>query len=226
MFNQPLSISVTMNQIIETSNLTKAQLNGLIVSFTGLILLILFQLIKFPLDILPSNDFLHQIQTSNPFTLVNVSLLLINIGLVIIVNSKEAYEDERTERIRNHCFKYSFRNAFAFLILLGIAGIHLNLLVVVLFLLCYYCLLFRLCLYRDSALVYLNDDDQKKHQQKDSRKNIKSFVIFGCVIGLIAGLATAFFYKTGETFRTGMIIGGACSLLWTFMTHWKSEAIK
>ncbi len=207
-----------------TSHLTKAKINGLILSCLGLTLLGLFHFIISPSEIFKSSAFYNYIQTSAPFTLTNFCLLLINIGLTIIVNSKEAYEDERTERIRNHCFKFSFRNAFAVLMLLGIAGISANLLIVVLFLLCYYCLLFRLCLYRDSALVYLNDDDQKRHFEKSSKEHIKIILVQSAVLGLIGGAITI--YKPGEWLIPCILAGGFVGILWSFVLHWKSDAIK
>ncbi|WP_147238765.1 hypothetical protein [Mucilaginibacter hurinus] len=80
-------------------------------------------------------------------------------------------EDERVERMRNYAFKYAFRLAVMGAISIGFfLPTKLNMLVYAIIIQGYYILLFRLCLYRDSKIVYKSEDAWRHHIDRSTKR--------------------------------------------------------
>lgn len=135
-----------------------------------------------------------EIKTSYP-AIENITGLLLNLGLFLIAFGKEKYEDERIEKIKSHALKNTF---YFFILMVMLMGVHstknYNLLPILAIIQIYYIILMRVCLYRDSLVVYLEDlnADERDEFFKNSRPKLTLSVlgwalIIGAILGTIGG---------------------------------------
>ena len=194
---------------------------------TGGVLLIFPTLVLGGLNIIKEsvffNDVFAKLQAAMNFSIKDFLLFLINIGLSIIVFNKENYEDERIERIRSYCFKYSFRFAVVMFMSIGLFMNHFNILLTVVMVQLYYYLLFRLCIYRDSGLVYADVEEQKEYALRNHKKYSRFLFIWSLIIGGLSGMTMGLY---PEFYGSLLVISGCVfGVIGTVALHWKSEAL-
>lgn len=164
-------------------------------------------------------------QVLEGLTAARVILILINVGLSFLVFSQEKNEDERVDKIRN----YSTRHSFGFFILISVVSAieqpDIEVLGVSMIVLVYYFLLFRLCLYRDSTVIYLNGEQLKEYGKKNRVKPIKvigwSFFLT-IIIGLIFTTVSRHFKMDDsleEPIRIYLLI-----FIFTIHHHWNNSS--
>jgi len=89
-------------------------------------------------------------------------LFLLNLSMFISIISPLKNEDERVEKIKNYVFIHTFIGALGVGIMLGLfLKIDTSLLMYIALTLAYYILIFHICLYRDSSIVYMSKEELK-----------------------------------------------------------------
>jgi len=155
-------------------------------------------------------------------SLSKLVLLVLDFSLWGIIVTPLKMEDERVEKIRSFAIKQTF-----FMGLISVMGFgvlmngNFNPLIYVLTIECYYLLLFELCLYRDSRIVYLT----LAEQQAKAKKNKKKFMIYIIVQSIflpVIGFAIAHYYHRPELVWISMFVFiGIMALVLTVYTSWK-----
>ncbi len=213
--------------------ITPKKLTGFVFILLGFVFILLIK----PLENLWQSDnsiikFLIEVRNANikigsPVVLPglnfkNIHLLFFNIGLAIIIFSNEKYEDERVDKIRNYTAKVMFRVVLVTLILITAFFKNPNVFLATLYFQTLYIVLFRVCLYRDSALVYLDHNVVKKYFEKNPKQFYKYSLPAMFSIGILGAIAG--YFQVINMFD-GMII---CSVIYNFALiifwHWKSES--
>lgn len=119
-------------------------------------------------------------------SLRKITLVLMNWGLMPMVFAPVKNEDERIEKIRNYAYKQTFSAIVAMAVITGLViKDSPSVLVFTLIMQLYYLFLFRLCLYRDSQFVYLNEDQRIASGLKMVKQSYILLIVLGC---LTAGL--------------------------------------
>jgi len=216
-------------KIFEKLHLTKNKVSGITLIIMGAAIMVFFQFIP-PSEFVSDNpqqgisfDGFLRYLINMPFSSIDFSLLIINIGLNVIIFSKEFYEDERIEKIRNYCFKQAFKQFLVTFILLGLIIININLLIAVFVIQIYYYFLFRLCIYRDSAIVYASEGDL----QKFLKDNKKIYLIILYTQGIVAGIIGGFWsvYKPDSYMFLSLMTGCIIGTIQIIGIHWKSDSL-
>lgn len=155
-------------------------------------------------------------------TLNKVVLFILDFSLWAIIVTPLKIEDERVEKIRNYAIKQTFYMGLMSAIGLGVlmSG-NFNPLIYVLVVQCYYLLLFELCLYRDSRIVYLTPAEQ----QAKAKKNKKKFMIYTIIQSVLLppiGMTVVHHYHRPELMWISMfVLIGIMLLVVTVYTSWK-----
>ncbi len=127
----------------------------------------------------------NPISIATGLTLNKLVLYILNVSMLIIIFSPESGEDERIETIRNYVIIHTFIAAIPMsVILLGLLMKATSLLVFTGIVLAYYIIIFNICLYRDSAIIYMNTQ-QKTIFYKEANKRMKFSYLFLPTIAII-----------------------------------------
>jgi len=213
--------------------LTPAKLKGLILILIGLCLLVFIN----QLELLFRNEnsvlsFLTNfrktlIKIKNPaalqgLSLLNIPWLFFNIGFAVLIFSKEKHEDERVERIRNYAAKATFRFAVVTLLLLALFLQAPNIFLIALYIQAYYIILFKLCLYRDSALVYIDHDKVREHLKKNSKAFNTVMMIMLASASIVGGISA--YFAANDFMICFLVTGAVYNFGLTIFWHWKSTS--
>jgi hypothetical protein len=119
-------------------------------------------------------------------TVRNLVLCALNIGTAIVIKADEKNIDERGAAIKNYVSKHTLWFTAGFALIMGLSlKTNSSLLIYAAIVQGYYLILFKVCMYRDSALVYMDDAQAKIF----SKKMAKFFPIVGFIQAIIlAGL--------------------------------------
>jgi uncharacterized membrane protein len=153
-------------------------------------------------------------------TLNKILLFLMNWGIAPIVFSQVKNEDERIERIKNYASGHTLRTMVLLACLMGlIMKDSPSLLIFMLIMQGYYILLFRLCLYRDSEIVYLNEDQLAVY----GKKNLKNFTVLTVIISGIGGGVMAYtgIHHPAQLSLVIVTMMGISMFVGTVQLHWK-----
>ncbi|SFD88790.1 hypothetical protein SAMN05518672_103708 [Chitinophaga sp. CF118] len=197
---------------------------GIIISFSALLMLlfspwiegIIYNLI---LRISFGNTLIDIIHSMG-MTLNKILLFLLNWGIAPIIFGQTKNEDERIERIKNYVSKHTLRTMVILACLMGlIMKDSPNLLIFTLIMQGYYLLLFRLCLYRDSQIVYLNEEQLAVY----GKKNFKTFTIWTTIISALAGGTIPYMaiHHPSQLSLAVVVLIGLSIFLGTVQLHWK-----
>jgi hypothetical protein len=164
--------------------------SGRIVFCIALLLLIFLRQFEGLIDsAIQRFDLANQLITLAHFTGISLrkfTLVLMNWGLMPLVFAPMKNEDERIEKIRNYAYKQTFNAVVAMAVITGLVIKNSpGVLVFTLIMQLYYLFLFRLCLYRDSKFVYLNEDQRIASGLKMVKQSYIILILLGC---LTAGL--------------------------------------
>lgn len=153
----------------------------------------------------------------------NLVLLALNIGTAIIIKAEGKNIDERGIVIQNYASKATLRFAVGFALIMGLLiETNSNLLIYAAIVQGYYLILFKVCMYRDSALVYMNEAQLIVY-----RKKMKTFFLVflysqGIISGGIGGYLAVAQHNTSAYVLFLLIFPFTCSLAQTIYMHWKS----
>ena len=196
------------------------KITGNIFSIIGVLILITFYYFN------KSNVFAEVLQTLNARSshIPNAGWGLLNIGLSVLIHSKEPREDERVEKIRNHSLSFTFRVMLFVALIMGFVLDQINLLLILATIQIYYIMLFRLCLFRDSAVVFANRSGKEEYVNKHPGK-IRPIVYAASILPMIFG--RVLFKLNTEEFASylAFITISQCVIM-TIAFHWKSDSLK
>lgn len=152
-------------------------------------------------------------------TLIKILLFLMNFAIVFTVFSPIKNEDERIEKIRNYAFRQTFRMIVATALGMGLIIKHNpDLLFLTLIMQGYYLLLFHLCLYRDSAILYLDEEQLQVYGKKMRKQNRIVSIIVGLLIGGV--MFYVLLHNPSQYWLALVICMSIISLLATVQVHW------
>jgi uncharacterized membrane protein len=198
-------------------------IGGIIFLLSSLLLFFSTWLKDIIYHLLQGISFGHSIITiigSMGLTLNKVLLFFMNWGIIPFIFSHVKNEDERIEKIRNYASKHTLRTMVMLACLVGLIMKDTpNLLIFTLFMQAYYLLLFRLCLYRDSRILYLNEEQMTIY----SKNNAKQFTVISTILSSICGGTVAYMGVHYPTHISLVIIisMGISMLFATVQLHWK-----
>jgi len=196
------------------------QLTGYIILCSSIIAL--FFTDRWAIGSLPIWKYFGALNTMN-ISVRNLVLFALNIGMAIIIKAEEKNTDERGVVIQNYSAKWTFRFAVFFAVMMGlIINTNWSFLIYAAVVQAYYLILFKVCMYRDSALVYMDEAQIEIY----SKKIIKNFrITFFSQLIITSGIASYFstFQHNAGAYNLSLLIGLAiCILTYTIYTHWKS----
>ncbi len=197
-----------------------SQIVGLVIILASSIAL--FFTNRWAIDSCPFWKYMRPWNTVN-ITTRNLVLLALNIGLMNIIKAEVKNLDERGTVIQNYAAKWTFRFAVVFALMMGLLlNTNSNLLIYATVVQGYYLILFKVCMYRDSALVYM-DEAQLKVFNKKMKKFFCAFQYSqGIICGGIVGYLGVAQHNSDAYILFLLIYPGICSLALVIYIHWKS----
>lgn len=133
-------------------------------------------------------------------------LLLMNFGMVFTVFSPLKGEDERIEKIRSFVYQLVFRMIVIMALTTGLLlKENPSILLISLVMQLYYLILFRISIYRDASIVYLNEEQLVENGKKTKKSLYIRGIIVGCAFGLGFGYVNAHYGSASG--RLYMVIG-------------------
>ena len=155
-------------------------------------------------------------------TISKIVLAFLNASLAYIRLEPLQSEDERVDKIRN----YVSRHVLGFGIGLGIIGgifmkANFSVLIYTAILQGYYILLFQLCLYRDSAIIYMTKEEVKAYNLIVEKK-FKSYTSIACVLIGIFTYGVLTYKRSDLLIYASLIPIGGVFLMKTIYITWKS----
>jgi len=113
-------------------------------------------------------------------TVNKLTLFLLNASMFISIVSPLKNEDERLQKIKNYVFIHTFIAALGMGIVLGlIMKTSTGLLIYTTITQAYYILIFQICLYRDSLMVYMDKEQLKTYNLEINKRFKTAFVYTG-----------------------------------------------
>jgi cell division protein FtsW (lipid II flippase) len=173
-----------------TRNAERNRTMGAVVFCTSLLMLVFLSQFERPINAAIRNlsfgDQCVRIAHFTGISLRKIIYVLMNWGLLLIVFAPMKNEDERIEKIRNYAYRQTFTAIVAMALMTGlVVKDSPGILVLAIIMQLYYLFLFRLCLYRDSKFVYLNEDQKISAGLKMVKRSYRILIIIAC---LVAGL--------------------------------------
>jgi uncharacterized membrane protein len=155
-------------------------------------------------------------------TLNKIVLFILNLGLLTIIGTPLKIEDERVEKIRNFAMKQTFIMGTVSAAGLGLlmSG-NFSPLIYTLAVQCYYLLLFELCLYRDSRIVYLTVAEQQANVKASKKKLIIYTSVQGVVMGIVSTIIIQQYRQPNLFWISQAVLAGTVVLVVTVYKSWK-----
>jgi hypothetical protein len=161
----------------------------------------------------------------NPFaiglTVNKLVLFLLNVSLFISILAPLQNEDERLEKIKNYGFIHTFIMALVMGLIMGLfLQANTSLLIYTAVVQVYYLLIFHICLYRDSAMIYMNKKEMIAYGLRIN-KRFKINYIQGAFWGIIIGVLS--FNHRDDLVITGIfMVTGIFYLIKMIYMHWQN----
>lgn len=155
-------------------------------------------------------------------TVRNLVLLALNIGIAIIIKAGVKNIDERGEAVKTYVSKHTLRFAVVFAVMMGLlVNTNSCLLIYLAVVQGYYLILFKVCMYRDSMVMYM-DETQLKANKKIMGK-VFLIILFSqsLILGGLGGYL-AVQHNSDAFILFILICPGICSLAQVISLHWKS----
>lgn len=156
-------------------------------------------------------------------TVRNLALLALNIGTAVIIKASVKNIDERGAAIKNYVSKHTVRFAIGFALMMGVLlKPNANLLIYAAIVQAYYLILFKVCMYRDPAIVYMDEAQLKIYNKKMAKYFLIVLYSQSIILGGIGGYLVAVQHNTGAFILFLLICPFICSLAQVIYSHWKS----